>query len=282
MRTGVITVVLLAGILGCQSPELDDPHVARVGDAYLTRSSLQASMTRLAVGLDTTEVSRQLIDHWVTSELLYQEARRLRLETRADIREKLEESERAVLIQSIVELYHTQEEATLSPIEISTYFESNKENMRLLEPFVQVRHFHTTDSDSARMAANLLNQATRSEADSVFDYLAMRFAVDAVAAAALARNFYPERSLFVTRPAIRNVLGALTPGRTARVIESDTTWHVLQLVDRAPEGSLPELIWIEDHLREQLLIQWRKQNYASAVQKLRTEADARDDIEIRY
>ena len=261
---------------------LDEPYVARVGDAYLTRSSLQASLTRLAVGLDTTEVSRQLIDRWVTSELLYQEARRLRLEARADIREKLEESERAVLIQSMVELYHIQEESAPSSIEVSTYFESNKENLRLLEPFVQVRHIHTLDPDSARMAARLLGQATLQQADSVFDYLATRFAVDGPASVALARNFYPERSLFVTRPPVRSALAALTPSRAARVIASDSTWHVLQLVDRAPEGTLPELIWIEDHLREQLQIQWRKQNYASAVQKLRTEADARDDIEIRY
>ena len=282
MRPGAITLLLTLGLLGCGAPAEDESYVARVGDEYLTHSNLQTSLASLAVGLDTAEVARQLIDHWITSELLYQEARRLRIETRSDIREQLRQSDRAVLIQSMVEMYQMQDLSALSAIEISAYFESNKENMRLLEPFVRVRHLHLADADSAALAARLLNRTPGTEADSVFEHLAARFAADPAAAIMLSQNFYPERNLFSARPILRRELAALMPGRPARVIAADSTWHLVQLLDRAAEGSLPELVWVEGQVREQLQIARRKQNYASAVQRLRSEADARDEIEIRY
>ena len=282
MRTGVAILLLIGGVLGCGPSEDKDAFVARVGDQYLTTSHLHASLGGLARGFDSTEAAHQFIDRWITNELLYQEARRLRLESQPEIREQLEESERAVLIQAMVGWFQSQAPSSLSPVEISTYFESNKENLRLLEPFVRVRYLSTSHADSAEAVARLLNQSARTEADSVFDQLAVQFASDVVTSVTLAHNHFPERSLFADRPAVRTALAAMTPGSIAQVIESDSTWHVLQLLDRAAEGSLPELAWIEGHLREQLQIQQRKQNYISAVEILRAEADARDEIEIRY
>ncbi|MDE2731480.1 MAG: hypothetical protein OXU68_00770 [Bacteroidota bacterium] len=280
MRPGAAFLLLTFGLLGCEAPAEEESYVARVGDEVLTHTSLQSSLASLAVGLDTEEVARQLIDRWITSELLYQEARRLRIETRPEIREQLRQSERAVLIQSMVEMYQMEESSAQSALEISAYFESHKENMRLLEPFVRVRHFPLTDPDSAALAAQMLNRSP--EADSVFEFLAVRFAADPSIAIMHSQNFYPERNLFTTRPALRRELAALIPGSPARVMAADSTWHLVQLMDRAVEGSLPELVWVEDHVRQQLQIARRKQNYAAAVQRLRSEADTRDEIEIRY
>jgi hypothetical protein len=48
-----------------------------------------------------------------------------------------------------------------------------------------------------------------------------------------------------------------------------------------PAGEVPELSWIEDEVRRQVEIQSRKQMVARHVQRLRNEAQARDELEIR-
>jgi hypothetical protein len=58
-------------------------------------------------------------------------------------------------------------------------------------------------------------------------------------------------------------------------------FHVVQLVERIPARTIPEPAWIEDELVRRLVIQGRKQLYARQVQRLRNEALAREDLEIR-
>ncbi len=274
--------ILLAGLLAaCQESQPPEVFVARVGNAFLTQAELDTRLASLAVGLDTTEARKQLIDQWITSELLYQEARRLRLEAREAVRDRLEASERAVLIEAMVSQVHAQASAVQTRSDVTAYFDTNKERMRLLEPFVRIRHISSSSRDSVELAAELLNAVPPSAADSLFDILSTRFASDPAASHALSQNYYPEARLFANQPEVRSVVGRMTPDMRARVIASDNTWHLLQLADRAPVGSIPQLAWVEDLVVSQLNIETRKRNYARTVQKLRTEADAREEIEIR-
>ena len=274
--------ILLAGFLAaCQESQPPEDFVARVGSAFLTQAELNARLASLAVGLDTTEARRQLIDQWVTSELLYQEARRLRLETQRDVRDRINESERAVLIEALVSQLHEETSEVLTPSDVTAYFDTHKDHMRLLEPFVRVRHLTGTSRDSIQLAVTLLNAVPAAEADSVFDVLAIRFASDPAASFAMSQNYFPETRLFVNQSEVHEAVNGLAPGSPARTITDDNTWHLVQLVDRAPVGSVPQLAWVEDLVRSQLNIETRKRNYARTVQKLLTEAEAREEIDIR-
>ena len=55
----------------------------------------------------------------------------------------------------------------------------------------------------------------------------------------------------------------------------------MQVVDRVPAGTIPELPWVKDIVQQQLVIHIRKQNYARSVQALRAQAESGEDIEIR-
>lgn len=255
--------------------------MARVGSAFLTQAELNARLASLAVGLDTTEARRQLIDQWVTSELLYQEARRLRLEAQRDVRDRINESERAVLIEALVSQLHEETSEVLTPSDVTAYFDTHKDHMRLLEPFVRVRHLAGTSRDSIELAVALLNAVPVAEADSVFDVLTIRFASDPAASFAMSQNYFPETRLFVNQPEVHEAVNGMASGSPARTIADDSTWHLVQLVARAPVGSVPQLAWVEDLVRSQLNIETRKRNYARTVQKLLTEAEAREEIEIR-
>ena len=276
-----ICILLVFLLTACQESQPPEDFVARVGTAFLTQAELDARLASLAVGLDTIETRRQLIDQWVTSELLYQEAQRLRLETQTDVKDRINESERAVLIEALVSQLHEETAEVFTPGDVTAYFDTHKERMRLLEPFIRVRYLTAANRDSIEVAMSLLNAVPAAEADSVFDILVLRFASDPAAAFAVSQNYFPEARLFVNQPGIHASVSTMTSGSAARILLEDSTWHLLQLVDRAPAGSIPQLAWVEDLVRSQLDIETRKRNYLRTVQKLLMEAEAREEIEIR-
>ena len=271
------TLVLTSGCGQQTSPET---YVAQVGDAYLMQEEVNAALENLPSRLDSAEARRQFIDQWVTNELLFQEALRRNLRAQDAVQRRLAESERAVLIDALVsELFEETSEA-LSPTEIRAYFELHKEQLRLHEPFVRVRYLYTANADSARRARTLLQQTPSANADSAWALLSARFSEDAALSQSLASNYFPESRLFMEQTMLRERLAQMRPGEIAPLIEDDEQRHLLQLADRVPAGTLPELPWIEEQVRRQLTIDTRKQMYERQVQRLRTEALSREVLVI--
>jgi parvulin-like peptidyl-prolyl isomerase len=67
----------------------------------------------------------------------------------------------------------------------------------------------------------------------------------------------------------------------SRVIRDADQYHLVQVINRVTEGSIPEMRWVEDEIRRQLILQGRKQTFARTVQNLRNMATARNDLEVR-
>ena len=275
-RIILLVAITLACFPGCRSSEEPEPVVARVDNAELLERDLQAALENIPNALASVEARQQLIDQWVDSELLYQEALRRNIAAQDDVQQRLEESERAVLIDAMVSRLMEESSSEIRQSEIMAYYERHKEQLRLREPFVRVRYLYATDPDSVRTAYDILHQA--SEADSVFVQLAARFSEDHSMSLSLASSFLPEGRLFTEQPAVAEAVSRLAPGRTANVFTFDDRYHLVQLADRAPTGSIPEIGWVEDVVRRQLAMNSRKQMYKRQIQRLRMEAFARDRL----
>ena len=269
-------------LTGCeQHPDRAD-YVARVGDSYLTQREVTEALADMPVGRDSAGARAQVIERWVTNELLFQEASRRNLHEDPEVRRRIEDSERSVLIDALISSLYQEEIDAPTRAELEAYYERHRERLRLREPFVRVRHLATPSADSAAAARRMLIEATRrDEADSLWSGIAQRFAVDPGGALTLSSTYYPERTLFARQPTLRPLLRRIGVGEIAPVVGGDSLHHVLQLVDRAPPGSIPELAWIEEDVRRQLIIDARKQMYARHVQRLRNRALSRNALEVR-
>lgn len=274
-------VLLLFAIAACQQLDPPDDFVARVGDAYLLQADIDARLAGLTTGSDTSNTRQLIIDQWITDQLLYQEALRLQLSAREDIKKRLNESARAVLIEGLISEYQNQVTNEVPQTEIADYYERNKEYLRLLEPFVRIRYLVNPNLDSLRLARRVLLQTPNTSADSVFTVLIDRFDISSADQHALNQNYFPEAKLFSSQPEVRALLQRTSEGTQPRIIGVDDEYHFLQVVDRVPAGTIPELPWVKDIVQQQLVIHIRKQNYARSVQALRAQAESGVDIEIK-
>lgn len=275
----VFAIILLTG---CEREVSRPDYIARVGDSYLTANQLSSLMEAFPSVYDTTEAKEQIIEQWVTNTLLYQEAKRRRLDQNAEVKQLLQESEQSVLISALLQDLYS--ESTLEPsyTELQAYFERHKESLRLREPFVRIRFLGINNPDSASLARQLLQQATQSgKADSLWPEIVSRFSADVEGSMNLSRHYHSESRLFMSRPELRTWLARLRDNQISDVVFSDSLYNIIQLVERVPVGTIPRLTWIEEELRQRLSIQRRKQMYARQVQRLRNEAQAKNELEVR-
>jgi hypothetical protein len=264
-------------LAGCRTEEAPERYAARVGDMYLTQSELDASLRDLA-GLDTIEARRQIIEQWVTRTLLLQEALALNLENMPEVQKRLQEQERAVLVTALTNRIYDEAEVEPTPSEVRDYFERHRDQLRLREPYVRIRHLATQRREAAE---RLRRQLQALPTDSLWARAAPPLALNPSRALGLAQQYVPEARLFSRMPTVRNALAQLRDGGIAPVIRTDSVYHVLQLVERVSEGSPPELAWVEPEIRRRLVVRARKQMYAREVQRLRNEAKARNALEVR-
>lgn len=274
----LLAVLLAAG--GCESEAPPSDYVARVGDEYLTQSELNEMMgTR--VGLDTSQARKQIIEQWVTRTLLHQEALDRGLQDEPEVRERLQEQRRTVLVTALTNRLHEGLDTTPSQSDVRAYFERHRNQLRLREPYLRVRFLTTPSRNSAELVRERLAQVDTAVADSVWRVLAQRHASVPDHAVQLSDRFYPESRILEELPTGQDVLPQLDDGAVAPVLATDSLFHVLQVVKRFPTGTDPKLAWVRSEIRRRLTVRARKQMYAREVQRLRNEAKARNALEIR-
>ncbi len=268
-------------LFGCGSSEAeDDSFVARVNAAALSQEEVDLVLANMTPGLDSVNARKQYIDQWITNELLAQEARRRSLQDIPEIRQKIIDSERSVLITSLVNRLQDETEPP-TEADIQAYFEQNINNLVLREPFLRIRYLTSADSALAHEAHGIaLTLPNAAQPDSLWRSVIATHAADTSGALVLSFNFYPESRLFRNIPNLARTLPTLRPGQTAPLIRHADQYHILQLVERVPTGTLPRLAWVRDEVRNHLLIQARKQVYIDHVTRLRNEALARGTLEI--
>lgn len=279
--SSTLVVAVLLILTACTEQAAPPDYAARVGDRYLLEEEVDQALRGISTYQDSADSRRQFVDQWVSNEVLHQEALRRGLDRDEEIVRALRQSERSILANALVEELYEEHQVYPSPSEIQTYYERHREQLRLRENFVRVRYLRTDSRDAAEDIRQLLQQADLADRDSAFTAAIGRLASVDPVSHELFSNYHPESRIFGSHPELREALLLLSDEQTAPIVEYDSSYHVIQLARRVPEGTLPEPEWIEDELVRRIIVQDRKQLYARQVQRLRNEAMAREDLELK-
>ena len=274
----ILSLCALLLFSACASKDHGD-FVARVGNSILTQEDINRSIATQMAFSDSAGVASQLVERWIANELLYQEALNQGMRSEPEVQRLLADNERSVLISAFVNKL-TDEDLKDGPSDdaIRTYYEQNRDQLALREPYVQVRHLVFSVADSAAIfRRSVANLGFGDLGKAQFARLAARYGMDGPDP----DTYYPQSQLFSSIPGLVEAIGDLRPGQTLPVVNESGRYHVIQLVRRLDTGSVPAMELIIDDLRAKVSIQLRKQLYARQVQQLRTRAQARNELEIK-
>ena len=286
LRLSSLSLVLLALALSAcgddEAPRPNDGHAAQVGDEVLSETEVSEALAVLPAGLDSTTARRQVIEQWVKSRLLAQEARRQGLLEEDDVRRQLEDNERAVLAAALIDRFFEANPVEPSDDEIEAYFEANRDQLILREPYVRLRLLSLDERQRATAArASLVRANTSAFPDSLWALTVQEYAADPAGTRAFASTYLPQSRLVGLDAAIAEQIRLLNPNEIGPVVESNGRFHVVQLLDRVAAGTAPELPWVREELRQRLAIEQRNDMLIRQVEQLQNEAQAEGRLIVR-
>lgn len=255
-----VTLYAFAGSFACrrEMPPKESEVVARVGDAVLTVSDLERMDRDQRQARLTTYLSKaELMDSWIQSELLYQDALKKKIDKEKECAWRLYNATKAIVIQRYWELEVYEKYPGCSEAEALQWYEKVKDKeFKTKEEAVWVRRVLVYTKDKADEIIK------RVRAGEDFKAIASKESASPEKLLAGSEGY---RSLDNINPVYRDVVAKMKPGEVAGPFKIGPMYAVIKLEDRVPPGGYlkPEGIGM-DRLRDR-----------AKVERWRAEADRR-------
>ncbi len=265
VQTSIPLVLCSIVFSACTERRTSDTYVARVNDSYLTTEELREH-------IDTTSISSRQIDayvnRWVSRELLFQEAQRQGLDRSPDIRSKIDEIEKDLVVTLLLdrEIYD-EELVSFSNEEALEYFDNHKEQFVLQKDVAKVNYVLFSDRESAKAFRARILRGTPWY-DAVHDV-----ENDPTAAAAI---FGREDSAYITKeeflPApVWRAVSNTRVGRIPSPVKTEQGYFVLQLLSFWKSGKPAEFRYCLPEIRERLIVEKRRKQLENLLRELRQQ-----------
>ena len=98
----LIVVTILLTLSGCTEQVESEDYVARVGNEIFTLAEINRLLENTSAFLDSSDAVSQIVEQWITNELLFQEAVSQGLKGDPSVQRLLADNERSVLINALV------------------------------------------------------------------------------------------------------------------------------------------------------------------------------------
>ncbi len=246
---------------GCARDGSDTKFVARVDDAMLTSEQLHER-----TGGDTIRAAGDYVASWVTSELLYQEARRRGLVDAEEVVKQVEDARRQFAVNALLEREVFSADTTGLGIEVlMREFEEQRESYRLREDVVNISYaiFGERDAANAFRSKLLRGMAWQDALDSVNAEMPDALLRSERRGYFTQGTLYPEELWKATR--------VLRKEDVSYAIRSQSGYGVMIVHSTKAQGEIPDFDYVREEVRSRVLLRLRRERYNTLLSRLRTQ-----------
>ncbi len=251
---------------------------------YLTEEELAAYQDSLQ---DTRRQTREYINDWITTELLYQEAVRRGLADSDELRRLVETTKRQLAIAALLDQdLYSDDSSMVTNEEIEAFYDSEGEKLQLREDVAKISFALFTKRDAANAFRSRILQGTS------WDDAVLEFQKDSILRPLLpqvaTRQYFTEATLYPEE--LWKVSRNLAIEKVSYVINTDVGYYVLMVHGFKQQGEIPDFQYIRDEIRDRILIDARRQKYEHLLTQLRSKhfievrldlADTTDTVTVR-
>jgi hypothetical protein len=259
----IIAAVAAAFLLaGCSRQAEQGPAVAKVDDQPLTLAMVR-SMVDTTRGISEAQV-QSLANQWIVSELLYQEAKKRGLESADDVLKKVEDAKRQLAIAALLDReVLTGTASSLDPAEVERYYNGHKDEWRLSGTLRRLSFAVFADMDDAKEF-----RSGAIEGKGWVETL-KQFRTSGRLISAIDSMFYTRSELYP--PELWKVAQSLGSDEVSFPVKTSAGYFVLMLLGEYAEETPAPLAYVEDEIRNRLLIEQRQKRYADFIEQLRRQ-----------
>lgn len=255
---------ILSLISGCDERQPQERAVARVNDQVLTAEMIRAQSDTSRK--PSNDEVRQYVNRWVTNELLFQEARQKGYDASEEIRQKVAEAHKQLTIAELLEReVYDLAEKSITPADVTAHYQSHLDEFTINEDLIRlsVAVFNRNDIATQFRAIALGPQGWQN-------------AVDAFRSDAAKGMISYSDSLFFSRSTLYpaelwKVATILGQYEVSFPVKTSAGFFVIRLLGKHKRGTTAPLSYVEEDIRQRLVMERRQQRYQEFIQQLRSK-----------
>ncbi|MCK4325995.1 peptidyl-prolyl cis-trans isomerase [bacterium] len=242
-KVTAICMVLLVGLLvigaGRKPPRKEGEILASVNDEVLTLKEFNRQFEKMLLPWQIRgreeEAKEGIVEQWIETQLLLQEAKRRGINGKPDLLEKLREMEKMMIIQALVQ--EEMDKVKVSHKEVRGYFKQHQDRFRTPET-ARIKHILVKTQKEAKELRKRLNEGEE------FEKLARKASIDARTKEQGGGIGLIDREYCWKRfgPGFTKAAFSMKKGEISQSIRSRRGYHLIKLKERfeAEEQTLDE------------------------------------------
>lgn len=263
------SIVLTLFSLHCTKQPQVSNIIAKVGDTYLTADMLKMSIDTSM--LRSEYQMREYVLHWVTSELLYQEAKRRGLANSPVVNRTLDELQKQLSINQLLENeIYDEQNLRISTDEVSDYYRTHSTDFTLSEEVIHISYAAFRDRGAANTyRSNVLKETSwQNVLHTHSSDSALTVAIVEVADS----QYFKQRTL--SPPELWKVVTTLSPGEISFPIKTSAGYFVVRLIDVQRPGQVAELPYVVQEIKDRIVIEKRQKILNLFLEQLKKKYNA--------
>ncbi len=271
-----IALLILLVLVSCtRKSDNAEPILARVGNATLTFSEAKNSIPDFIFEEDSVAAYLSFREEWIESQIVLQDAYRLRIHRKPEIQDRIDKVREDFLIQVAQEYFLAEMEAEIQVTdeEARAYYQENKDSFVLEERYVRYRHMITSSLEDAQKARNDLLRGIE------WNDVAEAFSINPELAVRESERFWPESIAAGEVAVLNRYLKVIGLSEISVIERVSNQYHFVQLLEERAQGDHPDLEWLIDQIKEWLILEKRRRAFNTYVKNLYLQAQANNEIE---
>lgn len=260
----LLVFLLTATACHQQTPETAE-IVARVGDAFLTRSTLKSLIPENLPADQKALLIKRLVEDWIDQHAVALKARNEGIELTAEDRLQIEKVENEILQNKYLK-NHLPAEFPVTDKEIEDYYEANSAQFKRTEDEVHLVHLFIEQMDKV-IAAEIRDSKL------LTDVIQANFLDQHVTPSMEPNGDLGFVAVSQLRPEFSRAIRGTRTGVIYGPIRTPEGYHYLQVLDRQAAGSIRKLDLVREKIAAHLEIRKQQQAIKTLKEKVRKETD---------
>ena len=265
------TVLFIMALLLTQCEHIpmgEDPGtvVASVNGSVLTVDEMVAEMEAASLPAATLQMRKDWVSGWIRTELLYQEAMRLDLDSDEETVRELNRIRRDHLANAVLEQFVPDSLLVVADEEIIAYYENHQQEFIYHEPELRLSVIVLPDEATARQ---IRTQVARRSA--TFEELARTRSIHPSSAAGGDLGYLKRAD--ISDVSVQELVFSMYVGQVSRTVLSESGAFIFRVMDRREVGTLPPLEEVRGEIVNRVLRERRRELVRQRVDTLRQDAD---------
>ncbi|MCK5506737.1 MAG: peptidylprolyl isomerase [Thermodesulfovibrionia bacterium] len=263
----ILFLILSASIFsGCtQNSSSDSPVLAKVGEGIITEDDFLQDVSRVPEWareqFNGIEGKEKFLEELIKREVIYQEAKRMKLDNNKEFIEKVRNFEKMTLVSLILKK-EVEDKVRVDDSEVKTFFDENAEKFTIGTEIKASHILVKTEEEATEIHEKIVKGES-------FAKLAKSHSIDKTSAEKGGDlGYFGQGKL---PPEIERAALGLKPGEISKPIRTRYGFDIIKLVD-IKKGDPANFEQTKESIRRQLLTQKKKTLFEAYVEKLQEQS----------